>query len=799
MKLPSETHAGIGAVADGRADGAVSIPAARPDAPQITRISDVPPFPEFLSWVADNLPDAAGKEGGALTPGDLFEWGKAAGLDEATVSRLVSAFTGLPLVASIGAEDLKEGVLPHRFCRARLVAPVRSTGGRRGIVVANPFDWELEEAVQRTEFGRGTLDILVAEPDVIRRALMAEPDEGQRGMAGPGRELALDTAVDPGAEHPIASKALALLTEAVASRASDIHFEPKEERTVIRIRIDGDMQDLEELPNADAARLISRYKALAGMNIAERRRPQDNSVAARIDARLFKLRLATSSTTFGESLVIRLLEPSAEPMSLRELGMSGAQKRVLEGLASRNQGLILFVGPTGSGKSTTIYSLLSQVDTRRRSLISVEDPVEYRIPFANQQQVNERAGVTFDVLLRSAVRQDPDILLLGEIRDLHSAKASMDFASSGHLTLTSMHSSNATTAVFRLERLGTSRTDMSEALIGIVAQKLLKRLCPDCKEVRDITDEEASLLAPFTDDLPARLAHPAGCPRCRGTGFYGREGLFEVVLFDAEMAALVREGVPIHELRAFARARGDELMGEVGLRKLREMTFTLRQVYDSALAEEGPALKRRPPVSPLGSAGEDAARAARGQATADWSFRPGPEVTAEGPAARDEEAPDPVPGSPGVAPPLPDPFFCFQTDEDHPKETRPPPPARDAAGPASILVVDDDATTTTLLAGVLADGGYRVVVANDGADALLKLGGAGCDLILSDVNMPNLDGFKLLEIVNQQGLDTPVILLTGESRAEAEVKGLELGAADYIRKPIQGPVILHRIRRILES
>jgi type II secretory ATPase GspE/PulE/Tfp pilus assembly ATPase PilB-like protein len=192
----------------------------------------------------------------------------------------------------------------------------------------------------------------------------------------------------------------------------------------------------------------------------------------------------------------------------------------------------MIVGPTGSGKTTTIYSLFSKIDCQTKSLISIEDPVEYIIPFANQQQVNEKVGVTFEALLKSSVRQDPDILYIGEIRDKYSANVAIDFASTGHITVTTMHTSNATTAIFRLERLGIDRGIIADNLLCVIGQRLIKKLCTQCRKIVHISEEEKNMLSSFTNEIPSQVAQPMGCPKCNNTGYYGREGIYEVIKFD---------------------------------------------------------------------------------------------------------------------------------------------------------------------------------------------------------------------------------------------------------------------------
>lgn len=489
------------------------------------------------------------------------------------------------------------------------------------------------------------------------------------------------------------------------------------------------MREILTLKKDTSVKLISRFKVLAGIDIGEKRKPQDGAFAAVIGNRTFNLREASTHTSNGESLVIRLLEPYAKPKELEELGMTHKQANNMTKLANRPEGLILAVGPTGSGKTTTIYSLLHKTDFETRSLISVEDPVEYRIPFVNQQQVNERAGMTFEAVLKSAVRHDPDILYMGEVRDLYSARIAMDFASTGHLTITSMHTSNATTAIFRLERLGIDRGAMADAIIAVVAQRLLKKLCPHCKKVAPISEEEREMLSPFTDVLPPQVAHPVGCGRCNNTGYYGREGIYEILEFDAEISEMARSHVPASEIRSFARKRGDYLRGDHAVEKVKDLIFAPKDVYEEVLIED-----------------------------------------MEGKWSKPEEV---VPRA--------EPRTAKTADRD------------------SILIVDDDEDIRKLTVHLLQNRGYKVTVSKDGADALLSLDREHFDLILSDINMPDLDGFKLLEMMNQKRITVPVIFLTGRDSAEDEEKGLELGAMDYIKKPIQKEILLLRVKSVLQK
>ena len=399
--------------------------------------------------------------------------------------------------------------------------------------------------------------------------------------------------------------------------------------------------------------------------------------------------------------------------------MSDEQSETLIELVHRTQGLIAVVGPTGSGKTTTLYSLLGHVDCSARNLISVEDPVEYRIPHANQQQVNEKAGITFEVLLRSVVRQDPDILFLGEMRDLFSAKSAVDFASTGHVTISTLHTSNATTAVFRLERMGIDRGTVADTVLAVVAQRLVKELCPYCKKKAATSQEEAAMLSPFTDEVPAEVAHPVGCLKCNNSGYHGREGVFEVLTFDNSIREMVRSGQPIAAIRQALRRRGDVLISHHAVEKVRDLICSPGDVCEKVLVEElGP-----------------------------------------------ETASIPVPN-------------------------------RDSSR-RHVLIVDDEEDIRRMVAHLLEGAGHRVTAAEDAVGALLELGKGHVDLVISDVNMPGLDGFKLVEMARQKGMDVPLVFLTSRSSAEDEVRGLRLGASDYIKKPVDRNALLLSVGKIL--
>jgi len=712
----------------------------------------LPDFGKFKQSLLDRFPlsPEAKQQVSGTRVSDLYSIAGVLNQPASAFARTIAEHLGLPYVADVICLDAPSPLLSVQFSRWNRVAPVSNEEGRLAFLISNPFDWQLLDVLEKQFRAEGPLRLIVADPLHILSFLDKRPDRAQPEAGGEttGRSplsignngeqetaQAINTVVmeDVGPvteaeieQRPIVQVSNNILYRAVTERASDVHIEPKEKETLVRYRIDGDLQDVFHLKNQTGVMVISRLKALAGMDISERMKPQDGVLEILVGERMFKLRLATTSTPSGQSLIVRLLEPTAKPNDLRELGMKETQVATMKDFSTRSHGLILVVGPTGSGKTTTIYSFLSHVDTKLRSLISVEDPVEYRIPNANQQQVNEKAGVTFDALLRSTVRQDPDILYLGEIRDSFSARISVDFASTGHLTISTLHTNNATTAIFRLERLGVTREVMVEALLGIVAQRLLKRLCPHCKRVAPITDKEIEILRPYTTEMPAQVAHPVGCPKCRG-GYFGREAVYEILAFDQDVLDRVRSGMPISELRQFIQERGGYLISHHAVDKVKELIFPVNDIYEKVLVEEIP-LRRK-----------------------------------------EEE------------------------------EVKPDKPAEPAAprGRSTILVVEDDQDNQVLISRILTNAGYAVSVAGDGIDALMFLAKQEFDLILSDINMPNLDGFKFLEILKQKGIRAPLIFLTARMEEEDEVRGLELGALDYLKKPVKKDALLLRVKLAL--
>jgi type IV pilus assembly protein PilB len=369
-----------------------------------------------------------------------------------------------------------------------------------------------------------------------------------------------------------------ILRIAMAKNASDIHIEPRAAETTVRIRVDGVLRDLQCIaPNLQNS-LISRIKILSDMDIAERRAPQDGRFMVSIGPRQIDLRVSTLPTQFGEKVVMRLLETSGPRTSFADLGMPPDLSEALMGLLSLPQGLILVTGPTGSGKSTTLYSILHKLRKPSVNIVTVEDPVEYVLPGINQSHVNAKTGMTFAGCLRSILRQDPNIIMVGEIRDRETAEIAMKAAQTGHLVLSTLHTNDSASTVLRLLDLGIPGFLVSSSVTGILGQRLVRRLC-SCHSIHRASAEfQARLSQAGVTKLPDTMAVPAGCTDCDQTGYKGRVGIHELLRFDESIRSVVRTDGRTDHIRDAARANGMRLLQEDALDKLEMGLTTLEEI-----------------------------------------------------------------------------------------------------------------------------------------------------------------------------------------------------------------------------
>jgi type IV pilus assembly protein PilB len=395
---------------------------------------------------------------------------------------------------------------------------------------------------------------------------------GGEAAAGPlsGQIARVDaTDVEAAQEAPIIRLLDTILREAIRNEATDIHIEPMQNAVRIRFRIDGILHEVLRLPKWLAAPLIARIKILGDMDVAEKRVPQDGRMRIEMQKKRFDVRISTIPTVNGEKAVLRLLDQTSPLMGLEKLGLWEDDLAKVEYLISQPYGMILSTGPTGSGKTTTQYSILHRLNTTEVNILTIEEPVEYEVPGINQVHVNRKAGVTFATALRAFLRQDPDIILVGEIRDLETADVAFQAALTGHLVLSTLHTNDAPTAATRLIEMGVEPFLISAAVIGVIAQRLARRICPNCKEPYKYPEE---LLMRFGTDLSElngkELYRGRGCENCRYTGYRGRIGIFEVFVMNTEIADLILRRAPISEIRDAAVASGMTTLLQDGWRKV---------------------------------------------------------------------------------------------------------------------------------------------------------------------------------------------------------------------------------------
>ncbi len=377
-------------------------------------------------------------------------------------------------------------------------------------------------------------------------------------------------------DAPIIRLINAILGEAIAENASDIHIETFEKRLVIRFRVDGILREVVQPKRELAALLVSRIKVMAKLDIAEKRIPQDGRISLRVGGREVDIRVSTLPSANGERVVLRLLDKQAGRLTLRHLGMNEQDRDHLEQAVKKPHGIILVTGPTGSGKTTTLYAALTTLNDRTRNILTVEDPIEYHLEGIGQTQVNTKVDMTFARGLRAILRQDPDVVMVGEIRDQETADMAVQASLTGHLVLSTLHTNSAIGAVTRLVDMGVEPFLISSSLLGVLAQRLVRVLCNDCKRAYVADAAECALLGVSPAEAPT-LYHAEGCEQCRGLGYRGRTGIYELVLFDDALRTMVHTRASEQDMLRHARELGPSIR-EDGLRKVREGVTTIEEV-----------------------------------------------------------------------------------------------------------------------------------------------------------------------------------------------------------------------------
>jgi type II secretory ATPase GspE/PulE/Tfp pilus assembly ATPase PilB-like protein/ActR/RegA family two-component response regulator len=670
----------------------------------------------------------------------------------------------------IGADVAR--LLPGEFCKKRRAIPLGLAGNSLRLAVADPMDYSV---LQDVEFktGRKIVAVVVTQTWLEKAAARLYPEVD--------RSLSYDmlTSVNPAGEiesaneaeydlvdpatlakeaelPPIVRLVNMILSDAAKVGASDVHIEPQEGFVQVRQRVDGLLRDVLTIPHHLQDQTISRFKIISGIDISERRKPQDGRSRLRFEGRRIDLRVSTLPTQFGEKVVIRLLNSERAILPLDQIDLAAENLRLIRSFLSHAQGMILVTGPTGSGKTSTLYTALNTIKSPTNNIITLEDPIELQLPGVNQMQINAKAGVTFASGLRSILRQDPNVILVGEIRDQETADIALQASQTGHLLLSTLHTNDATSTLTRLFDLGVQPFLVASSILGIVAQRLVRRPCPSCA-VPEPPGADAIEKAGGASRLPAdgRWVAGKGCKTCGQTGIKGRVAIHEVLEINDEIRELISSRASEQAIRKAAKRGGMRTMFEDGLAKAAQGLTTLDEVLRVVTPDES----------------VEAATGARSAATEARSAATGARSAATGaPSAATEARPAAVVSAP-----------------------------KPASGRKRVLVVEDSPTIVSVIKYFLELEGFEVFTALDGLLGLELAFKERPDIIVSDVSMPGMDGIAMVKALREDARTrgVRVLMLTSEDSIESETNGLAAGADDYILKPVEPRRLAARVKALL--
>jgi general secretion pathway protein E/type IV pilus assembly protein PilB len=555
---------------------------------------------------------------GLIQPSDMEDARRAASLNgHGPVQELVQngLITDLDILKTTAAEagtDVMEKIetvpdeavkaVPKQLAFRLQVMPVNIDGNHLRVALADPFDFDALDTLSKEL--RLEIEPIVAPADQIRHALSRHygtASEMVKTLIGDysgdklhvkgskGEAIVVDGEADAGDDAHIIRLVNLMILEAHRLKASDIHLEPLEKRLRLRYRIDGVLQVMNDPPKKLQAAVISRLKIMSNMSIAERRLPQDGRIQMRTNdgKTSIDLRVSTIPTNHGESVVMRILDKTSLTLGLTELGYLSDDQATMEKIMGFPDGIFLVTGPTGSGKSTTLYACLNMINKPDRKIITVEDPVEYQLNGINQVPVNADVGMTFPAALRAMLRQAPNIIMVGEIRDLETASIAINASLTGHLVFSTLHTNDAPSAVTRLVDIGVKKFLVASSVRAIMAQRLVRRICQNCSEPYLPTEPEMRALNLKQDQLSqANFRKGRGCDKCRSTGYKGRMGIFEICVLDDELRSMVNEGMSVALIRQRARDLGMRTLREDGIRKVLGGLTTPDEVITATMGDK---------------------------------------------------------------------------------------------------------------------------------------------------------------------------------------------------------------------
>lgn len=513
----------------------------------------------------------------------------AGAIDEATLAAVLSEQLGVPLVSlrDIVPEPEALAKLSEPVARSHKALPLRIDGDVLEVVVADPTAGATTELAAAA--GMPVRLVLGTESELLRLIdgayrVLGDVDRFVRAFETEAARIASTATAGPGGvdrDAPVVQVLNLMLTQALRDRASDVHIEPQDEGIRVRFRIDGALHDALELPASMAPALSSRLKIMATLNIVERRKPQDGQFSLEIDGRPIDMRLSVLPTIWGEKSVIRILDTRRSALHLHELGMPEDTFETFSRIVHSPFGMVLCAGPTGSGKTTTLYGALREINEAHRNITTIEDPVEYVFPSINQIQTNEQAGMTFATGLKSILRQDPDVILVGEIRDAETARIATQSALTGHLVLSTLHGTDAVAALHRLLDMGIESFLIASSVVAVVGQRLVRRVCTACVEPYEPTAEELAFYEESGGKAKEKFVHGVGCSYCANTGFRDRIGIYELLKVTPEIKRLVVGWATQDELRRMAVQQGMRTLAQEAIGLVEDDVTTVSEIIRS--------------------------------------------------------------------------------------------------------------------------------------------------------------------------------------------------------------------------
>ncbi len=736
-------------------------------------------------------------------------------LSEEALAETFAQWLKLPRVriasASVEPEAIK--TISEELARKHICLPLKVDGKSLTLAMTDPSDYD---AIQDVQFASG----LMVRPVVASRTEVldgieqhyATEDRLQEFLASisdtPDFTIIPEEKEETDIEKmesrsaaelpPVVKMCNLIINDAVKTQASDIHVEPRLNKVQVRLRVDGVLRDYMQVPKWLHSPVVSRLKILANLDIAERRLPQDGRIKVQFLGKPLDIRISTLPTHFGEKVVMRVLS-SATLSTFTALGFSEAECAILDSALAQPEGMILVTGPTGSGKSTTLYSMVTKRRSPDVNITTVEDPIEYQLPGINQVQVNIKAGLTFASCLRSILRQDPDVILVGEIRDKETADIAVRSAMTGHLVLSTLHTNNSLATVPRLMELGVDPFLLVSSVHLIIAQRLVRRICAGCREPYMPSRE---VLGKFRfKGQEIEFSRGRGCSVCGHTGYTGRIGVVELVRMTPTLKELILRKATEAELRKAVALAGTRFLLEDAMEKVRQGMTTLEEVLRVIQIEEEEMICC-PNCSafihldfstcpyclyPLKYLCESCGQ----ELKLEWRICPYCNARSERRSAVEEAQGKPA-GRAEIKQPVP--------------ESKEPPAQREATPLPQverprILVVDDDEGTRKIIQKALSRLPLEidVLTACDGEEALATIEKQPPDLVISDVMMPRMDGFTLCQRLREdiRTAFLPIMMLTANADEASRTKGYLMGTDDYVHKPFSAPELSARVMRLL--